>query len=115
MSGDDLHEAALALARMAWPFLGGLGGAIVSLGLQRNERLTPWRKAFTVMSGTILAVFVGPLIVLQTLGAGVRADNELVGAIYCLTGLASTAVIEKIVGKVGDFIDWLPLPRKDAK
>jgi len=115
MSGDDLHAAALAIAKIGWPFLGGLGGAIVSLGLQRNEKLTPWRKAFTVMSGTILAVFVGPLIVLWTLGPAVRADNELVGAIYCLTGLASTALIEKVVGKIGDAIDLLPLPRKDAK
>lgn len=115
MNSEDpeLPRSLIDLWPVVWPLLGGLGGAIVSLGLARNENATARKKAFNVLAGTIVAVFLGPLVVRWTLGA-TRADSEMVGAIYCLVGLSATSVIERIVNKIGEWIDKLPSPRKES-
>jgi hypothetical protein len=112
MNNEDpeLPAAILRWWPYVWPFLGGLGGAIVSLGLARNEGGSAKKKAFNVLSGTIVAVFLGPLIVRIMLGAGARADSEMVGAIYCIVGLCATSIIELIVRKVAGWLDRLPIP-----
>lgn len=92
-----------------WPLLGGLGGSIVSLGLARNVELAARRKAFNVLAGTIIAVFLGPLVVRWTLGT-TRGDTEIVGAIYCLVGLSATSLTDRIVKRIGDFVDRFPGP-----
>jgi hypothetical protein len=101
----DLPRWLVALWPIVWPFLGGLGGAIISLGLSRNETLPATRKAFNVLSGTIIAIFLGPLVVRWALGQAARADSEMVGAIYCLVGLCGTSVIERIVRKAQRWVD----------
>lgn len=115
MNHEDpqLPRSVIDLWPIVWPLLGGLGGAIVSLGLARNENLTARRKAFNVLAGTIIAVFLGPLVVRWTLGP-TRADSEMVGAVYCLVGLSATSVTERIVAKIGEWIDKLPSPRKES-
>jgi len=115
MNSEDPHSSRtlLELWPIVWPLLGGLGGAIISLGLARNENLTARKKAFNVLAGTIAAVFLGPLIVRWFLGT-TRGDSELVGAIYCLVGLSATSVIERVVTKIGEWVDKLPSPRKES-
>jgi len=115
MNSEDpnLPRSMLDLWPVVWPLLGGLGGAIVSLGLARNEAATPRKKAFNVLAGTIVAVFLGPLVVRWFLGP-TRADSEMVGAIYCLVGLSATSVIERVVAKIVEWIDKLPSPRKES-
>lgn len=114
MNGEDpLGRSFIDLWPIVWPFLGGLGGSIISLGLARNQNLTARKKAFNVLSGTIAAVFLGPLIVRWVLGP-MRADEEMVGALYCLVGLSATSVIERVVAKIGEWVDKLPSPRKES-
>lgn len=112
MNSEDpeLPRSVINLWPMVWPFLGGLGGAIISLGLAKNEKLTAAQKAFNVLAGTIIAVFLGPLIVRWALGGTARADSEMVGAIYCIVGLSGTSVMERIVRKVSTIVDSLPTP-----
>jgi hypothetical protein len=95
---------------IVWPLLGGLGGAIISLGLARNETAAPKKKAFNVLAGTLAAVFLGPLVVRYTLGVTTRGDSEMVGAIYCLVGLSATSVIERVVRFIAGWVDRLPSP-----
>jgi hypothetical protein len=112
MNHDDpeLPRRFAELWPIVWPMLGGLGGAIISLGLARNESAAPKKKAFNVLAGTIAAVFLGPLVVRWTLGVATRGDSEMVGAIYCLVGLSATSLIERVVRKIGAWIDRLPGP-----
>lgn len=112
MNSDDpeLPRAVVVLWPIVWPLLGGIGGAIISLGLVKNEKLTARQKMFNVMVGTIIAVFLGPLVVRWTIGATARADSEMVGALYCLTGLCGTSVIERIVRRAQSWVDRIPVP-----
>lgn len=111
--GPELPRSVIDLWPVVWPLLGGLGGAIVSLGLARNENATPRKKAFNVLAGTIIAVFMGPAIVRWILGP-MRADSEMVGAVYCLVGLSATSLVERVVNKIGEWIDKIPSPRKES-
>lgn len=106
----NMHRSLVEFWPVVWPLLGGLGGAIISLGLAKNQTLTPAQKAFNVLIGTIIAVFLGPLVVRWTLGVAARGDSEMVGAIYCLVGIAGTSVIERIVRKAQKWVDVLPVP-----
>jgi hypothetical protein len=112
MNSDDpqLPRSVLEFWPIVWPLLGGLGGAIISLGLARNEAAAPKKKAFQVIVGTIAAVFLGPLVVRYTLGVTTRGDSEMVGAIYCLVGLSATSVIERVVRIIAGWIDRIPVP-----
>jgi hypothetical protein len=108
--GPELPRSIADLWPLVWPLMGGLGGAIISLGLARNATLTARKKAFNVLSGTIAAVFIGPLVVRWFLGP-TRADSQMVGAIYCLVGLTACSVIELVVRKIGDWIEQIPSPK----
>lgn len=112
MNSDDpeFPRWIMALWPVVWPFLGGLGGAVVSLGLAKNQNISARKKAFTVLSGTIVAVFLGPLVVRLSLGASVRGDSQLVGAIYCLVGLSATSLMERFLHKLAKWVDRLPAP-----
>jgi len=115
MNSDDPDISANLIRAwpLVWPFLGGLGGSIISLGLSKNENLVARKKAFKVVTGTIAAVFLGPLLVRLVAwwyGAGLRADDEIVGAIYCLTGVFATALVDRILRRLETAVDTVPLP-----
>lgn len=112
MNNDDpdLHRTIFEVWPIVWPLLGGLGGAIISLGLSKNEKLSARRKAFNVLGATIFATFVGPVFVRMFLGVAARADSELVGAVYCLTGLCSMSLLETIVKKAQAAFERFPIP-----
>jgi hypothetical protein len=115
MNSDDpnLTSHLMRAWPIVWPFLGGLGGAIVSLGLAKNENLDARKKLFKMLAGTIAAVFLGPLMVRLIAwwyGAGLRADSEIVGAIYCVVGLFATSLIDRVLRRLENVVDKVPLP-----